>query len=451
VIDSVQNYIEKQHLANSGTPILVACSGGVDSMVLCEILIACNFKIGIAHCNFGLRGADSEKDEEFVTEYAIKSKIPFFIKNFDTNTYKSTHQISTQMAARELRYEWFEEIRKQNNFHCIATAHHLDDQIETILLNLAKGTGIAGLRGMLPKSNFIIRPMLEVPKKEILQFASTHQINFREDSSNAKDDYQRNKIRHHILPILAELNPSIDNTLTKFIDRIRDYELLSDEYISKLKSKYCSVKNGIIEIKMGFIQSHKAGKTILYHCLNDFDFNSAQIEDVFNSKDSGKQFFSSTHRIVKDRNSIFIIPNSVSKNEYLIYSEIPSKIIFNNYKAICTIVPIAELNMKTAEKYAYFDMAKIDFPILIRYFKEGDYFYPMGMAKQNSGKVGKKKVSKYFKDKKFTLLEKENTPILFSNEKLMWVMGSRVDDRFKITSSTTSVLKIQIVDTTLKH
>ena len=451
MITRIQTYIQQHNLANVGTPILVACSGGVDSMVLVDVLLKLNYKIAIAHCNFQLRGKESDEDEQFIQQFASQNNIPFHVIKFDTKTHKQNNDLSTQMAARTLRYEWFEKIRKENGYHCIATAHHLDDQLETILLNITKGTGIKGLTGMSAKNGFIVRPFLEIAKQEILDYATENKIAFREDSSNASDDYQRNLIRHQIVPQLQKINPSLHNSIIDFIDRMNDYEMLSNEQIEVAKKKCYSEKNNIVEIKLGFIKTHKAGQTVLFHLLKDFGFNSNNVNQIYQSyiqtKESGKQFFSETHRFVIDRKSLFIVPKNIERENYLTFDKIPNQIIFNNYKIQCSLVPIHEATIKPSNRYAYFDADKIEFPLMIRYYKEGDYFYPFGMSKQRTpGKAGKKKLSKYFKDEKFSLLDKENTSVLFSGEKLIWLVGCRIDDRFKVTEKTKTVLKMLVVD-----
>ena len=447
MINKIQTYIQHHNLANSGTSILVACSGGVDSMVLVDVLLKLNYNISIAHCNFQLRSKESDADEKFLHDFAVKHTIPFYTVKFDTKEYKKDKDVSTQMAARELRYNWFEQIRKENHYHSIAVAHHLDDQLETILLNMTKGTGIKGLTGMQPKNGYIIRPLLEISKQEILLYAKENNIQYREDSSNATDDYQRNLIRHQVVPQLEKINPSLHNLMIDFIDRMNDYETLTNQQIEVMKKKCYSEKNGIAEIKMGFIKAHKAGHTILFHLLRDFGFNSDVVQNIFDVKETGKQFFSETHRVVTDRKSLFIVPKNVERENYLSFVQLPNQIIFNNYKIQCSIAAVQELNIKPSNRYAYFDADKIEFPLLIRYYKEGDYFYPFGMSKPKTpGKIGKKKLSKYFKDEKFSLLDKENTAVLFSGEKLIWLVGHRIDDRFKVTEKTKTVLKMVIVD-----
>jgi len=451
----IQKYITQNNLFNSGTPILVASSGGVDSMVLIDVFLKSKYNIAIAHCNFQLRGKESDEDEQFIQQFASQNNIPFHVIKFDTKAYKQSNDISTQMAARALRYEWFEKIRKENNYHCIATAHHLDDQLENILLNITKGTGIKGLTGMQAKNGFIVRPFLEVSKQQILDYAKENNIAFREDSSNASDDYQRNLIRNQVVPQLQKINPALHTSVVDFIDRMNDYEALTNTQIEIIKKKCYSEKNGIAEIKFGFIKMHIAGQTILFHLLKEFGFNSDNVNQLFQTflslekleTQSGKQFFSETHRIVIDRRSLFIVPKNVERENYLSFDKIPNQIIFNNYKIQCSLVPIHELNIKTSNRYAYFDADKIEFPLLVRYYKEGDYFYPFGMSKPKTpGKAGKKKLSKYFKDEKFSLLDKENTAVLFSGEKLIWLINHRIDDRFKVTEKTKSVLKMVMID-----
>ncbi|MEZ5055037.1 MAG: tRNA lysidine(34) synthetase TilS [Chitinophagales bacterium] len=446
MLASIQQFIQQHNLFNSGTPILVACSGGVDSMVLCDVLLKLNFKIGIAHCNFQLRDAESDGDAQFVQSFAEKNKLPFFIKNFDTLDYKKSNAISTQMAARTLRYNWFEEIRIENGYHKIVTAHHLDDQIETIILNITKGTGLLGLTGIQPKNQFIVRPLLSISKQAILLYANEQQIAYREDSSNATANYQRNKLRHQVAPVLKEINPDFSNTMLDFISKMNDYNLLSTEYLQQLKRKCFAVKNDIVEIKLGFIHAHSASKTILFHLIQEFGFNADQVQNILQVKESGKQFLSNTHRLIVDRKSIFIQPLSIEKINIAVFDKIPNQMVFNNFTIQCALVPIQYLNLKSSHNYAYFDADKVQFPLCIRYAKEGDYFYPLGLGKQqNPAKVGKKKISKYFKDEKLSILEKEATPLIFSNEKLLWLVGHRTDERFKVTDTTKMVLKMHIV------
>ena len=446
MLEQVEKYIQDNNLANKGTPILVACSVGVDSMVLVKLLQLLTFPISIAHCNFQLRDEESDGDESFIRTYAEENNIPLFVKRFETIAYKKNSKISTQMAARELRYEWFEQIRKENNFHSIATAHHLDDQLETILMNFAKGTGVNGLSGMQAKNNFIIRPLLQIPKQSILQFAQDNHLAFREDSSNLTDDYQRNKIRHHITPKLLEINPNLYENVLQFTSIMQDTQTLLALQIDAIRKKCVSIKNGNTIIKINYVKQHPAKKTVLFLLLKDFGFTDIHIEQIFKVKESSKQFFSETHRLIIDRNELIITSIRHEILSHLLMDKIPNNIQFNQYKIQCSVVPIEHLNIKDSKNYAYIALEKLEFPLMLRYLKEGDYFYPFGIGKsKNPLKVGKKKIGKYFRDEKLSLLEKEQTPILFSKERAVWLVGHRIDDRFKVTGTTKEVLKFKII------
>ncbi len=446
MLEQIAKYIQDNNLANKGTPILVACSGGVDSMVLVDIFLKLDFKIAMAHCNFQLRGEESDEDENFIRTYAEKNNIPLFVNRFETIAYKKNAKISTQMAARDLRYEWFEQIRKENDLHSIATAHHLDDQLETILLNFTKGTGVNGLSGIRAKNNFIIRPLLQISKQSILQFAQENNIAFREDSSNRTDNYQRNKIRHHVTPKLLEINTNLYENVLQFSSIMQDTQALLELQMETIRKKCVSVKNGNTIIKINYVKQHLAKKTVLYYLLKDFGFTSSHIEQVFEAKESSKQFFSETHRLIIDRNEWIVTTIENEILSHLLMDKIPNNIQFNQYKIQCSVVPIEHLNIKDSKNYAYIALEKLEFPLMLRYLKDGDYFYPFGIGKpKNPLKVGKKKIGKYFRDEKLSLLEKEQTPILFSKERAVWLVGHRIDDRFKVTEATKEVLKFKII------
>lgn len=444
VLDKINTFIQKHNLCNSGTPMLVACSGGIDSMVLLDVLLKLNYSFAVAHCNFKLRGTESDDEMKFVADFCTRNNIRFFAQEFDTLHYKKENKISTQIAARQLRYEWFEKIRKENHFHCIVTAHHADDQLETILLNFTKGTGVNGLVGMKPKNNFIIRPMLAITKAEIMDFALANKIEYREDSSNSSNDYQRNKVRHNIIPVLKDINPNISAQINDFSNRMLDVATLLELQIEQIKKKCYTEKEGIIRIKINYIKNHISKNTIIYYMLKDFGFSNDVMYNVLYNSQTSAQFFSTTHRMILDRKELIVTSVEQDKMSTLFFEKIPNKIQFNNAKIECKLVPIEKLSLKENKQYAYFDADKIEFPLLIRYLKNADYFYPFGMKKSaKNDKVGKKKITKYFRDLKLNLLEKEKTPIIFSNEKALWLVGHCIDDRFKITSNTKFVLKMK--------
>lgn len=321
--------IEKEKLFQKNDLLLLAVSGGVDSVALCELCLQSGFHFLMVHCNFQLRGEESDEDENFIRTYAEKNNIPLFVNRFETIAYKKNAKISTQMAARDLRYEWFEQIRKENDLHSIATAHHLDDQLETILLNFTKGTGVNGLSGIRAKNSFIIRPLLQISKQSILQFAQENNIAFREDSSNRTDNYQRNKIRHHVTPKLLEINTNLYENVLQFSSIMQDTQALLELQMETIRKKCVSVKNGNTIIKINYVKQHLAKKTVLYYLLKDFGFTSSHIEQVFEAKESSKQFFSETHRLIIDRNEWIVTTIENEILSHLLMDKIPNNIQFN--------------------------------------------------------------------------------------------------------------------------
>ena len=443
----IQSFVKEQKLFPPKTPLLIACSGGPDSMAAVEILTNLGYPLGIAHCNFKLRGENANGDQDFVEAYAKERKIPFFTISFNTEIFAFKNRLSIQAAARELRYTWLEEVRKANGFHFIVTAHHKEDVVETLLLNAANKTGIKGLKGIPVKNEKIVRPLFPLSKTDILEYLSVNEINYREDESNASTKYTRNFIRQEVIPVLEKVNDKAVDHLFDLSQKANEAEFLLQERMVQIKRKIIFQKQETIEVKFGYVLNHASGKTILYEILKDFGFNSDQALAIYNSLESqsGIEFLSATHRIIKDRKSLFVNPLASNKVSVQQYDKIPNQILFNTYKIKIDQVPIDKSVLKQSANYAFFDLDKIEFPLTIRYWKPGDYFYPFGMTKQNSDKIGKKKLSKYFKDEKFSVNQKENLPVLFSGEKMIWLVGHRIDDRFKVTEETKIVLKLKIV------
>lgn len=443
----VQSFIKEKILFPPKTPLLLACSGGPDSIAAAEILSRLDYPIGLAHCNFKLRGADADGDQDFVENYAQSKSIPFFTISFNTEVYAFKNRISVQVAARDLRYTWLEEVRKSNNFHFIITAHHRDDVVETLLMNAVGGTGIKGLKGIPVKNDKIIRPLLPLSKAEIVDYLTHHQISFREDASNDTTKYTRNFVRHEVIPVLEKVNDQATAHLYELSQKANEADILMQERLSQIKRKIVSQKHETIEIKIGYLLQHASGSTILYEILKEYNFNSEQALAIYQHLEGqpGSEFLSGTHRIIKDRKSLFIHPINADKTYIQQYATLPNQILFNTYKIKVDQVPIDKWVLKHSSNYAFFDLDKIDLPLTIRYWQPGDYFYPLGMTKPNSDKIGKKKLSKYFKDEKLSVLQKENLPVLFSGEKMIWLVGHRIDDRFKVTEVTKRVLKLKIV------
>lgn len=418
--------------------VLLAVSGGIDSMVMLYLFEKSGFDYGIVHCNFQLRGDESDSDEDFVKRQVLIHGVPSYFKRFDTEEHAQINGISIEMAARELRYEYFEKIRGEHNYDFIATAHHSDDLIETFFLNLSRKTGIKGLTGIKDKSGRIIRPMLFAGRTDIEQFATGNYIDFREDSTNSEVVYQRNFLRHKILPLFSELNPSFKKNILASIDNLKDAETVYSGYFETEKQKVIenATDSPIINIKKLLNSPHP--KLLLLEILSEFNFNPPVIDEVFQSLDSesGKQFFSKTHRLVKDREKLFI--STVEEKENTIfYIEHDDMELFEPFDINIEKLPGKDFRIMKEQNIACLDSQKLEFPLLIRKWQLGDYFQPFGMT-------GFKKISDFFIDEKIPVHEKEKIWLLCSGEKIVWVMGHRIDNRFKIDKKTTSVIKIEI-------
>lgn len=436
MFESFLKYIKEQKLIDPSDKILLAVSGGVDSVVLCKLLHQAKIKFAIAHCNFTLRGEESDVDELFVEELAELYNVAFHSISFDTNSFAKKNKLSVQVAARELRYKWFEEIKTQFNFTLIATAHHQHDSIETFFINLLRGSGIRGLHGILPKQGDIIRPLLFANKVEIETFAKKNKLKFRRDSSNETDKYLRNKIRHKLIPLLSTINPSANKNIADTIENLREVETIYLKSIEKKRLKIVEEKNGLVKINIKELQKLKSLSAYLFEYLYPLGFNSKIIDDILESlnSESGKQFFSGTHRLIKDRKYLIISTNdkiidskniniSVSQKEIKVGS---NKIVFKK------MVHSKKVDLKASKDIAQVDFEKLKFPLQLRKWEHGDTFHPIGMK-------GKKKLSDFFIDQKFSLIEKENTMVLISDNTIVWVVGHRIDDRFKITDKTKQI------------
>ena len=441
MLKNFKEFISTNKLFDKSHKILVAVSGGIDSVVLCHLLEKVGFDFGIAHCNFNLRGKESDSDEKFVKNLAKQFNVPFHVKRFNTQAYSDKHGISIQMAARDLRYSWFEEIRAKNHYTYIAIAHHQNDEIETFFINLIRGTGIAGLHGIKVKTGNIVRPLMFADRKQIENFASKNKIKYREDSSNVSLKYLRNKIRHKLLPLLKEINPDVESSVINDIKRITQIENVFQSLVKEKKAAIVKQNGNIvfIDIEKIFALQHK--ELFLYEFLKPYNFSGDIIEKISDSlkKTSGKQFFSSTHRLLKDRTHLIISPLNNSKKEKKIlikenYSDIkiPLHLKFRTYNVSNNFEILKEKNI------ACFDKDKLIFPLILRKWKDGDYFYPFGMK-------GKKKISDFFTDQKLSILDKENIWLLCNENDIVWVVGHRLDNRYKVTDKTQRVLIAEFV------
>ncbi len=422
----VKNFIQQNHLLPPKAKIIVGLSGGADSIALLHLLHQAEYSCIAAHCNFQLRGEESLRDERFCTFFAHSLEILFEKITFDTRTYSLNHRISIEMAARELRYTWFEELRLKYNADAIAVAHHKDDSIETVLLNLIRGTGIHGLTGIHPKSKHIIRPLLCIDKKEILHYAKENNLNYVTDSTNLESEYIRNKIRLQIIPMLQEINPSVSNAIERTANNLFHTVKIYDDSIKKGINNVVSHNDtGEITICIKQLLSYPSPETLLYEILSTYHFNSITIGEIMNSltKQSGKLFYSSTHQLVKDRKSLIL----KEKNQIKL-PQLETKIL-----------PYSDnFELQPDKNIAYFDFDKLKFPLTIRQWKEGDYFIPLGMT-------GKQKISKYFKDHLINRIQKDNTMLLCNEEDIIWIIGERIDNRYCITKNTKFVYQVSIL------
>jgi tRNA(Ile)-lysidine synthase len=431
------HHIKKRKLCTPSDKILLAVSGGIDSMMLLDLFLSSGFKIFVAHVNFKLRGDESDKDENFVREKCLKYSIPFFTTSFNTEGYAQEKKLSIQMAARELRYAWFKELMTEYEFDCLATAHHLNDSIETALLNMIRGSGLEGWDGIAERNGKIIRPLLFATRTQIENYAADHQITWREDNSNSSDDYQRNFIRHRIMPLLAEVNPSLENSFANAMDKISSTIELADVGLSEWKQKFIKEKNQFLYISKQGLDSSMHPEGLLWNVTKNYGFNLDQCSQVVNSlnEQSGKVFYSPDYELVIDRSDLILSRRQDQLSEVLINE---SQTNASLGSASLQIETLAQASISNASNIALIDADKLKFPLVWRRWREGDYFYPLGMQH-------KKKISDFLIDQKLSLNEKKVTSLLCSGDDVVWVVGLRLDDRFKITSSTKKFLRISVL------
>jgi tRNA(Ile)-lysidine synthase len=431
MINEFKKFISENNLIRSGDKILLTVSGGIDSMVMAHLFHKLNYKTGIAHCNFSLRGRESDKDEEMVCQFAYKNSIPYYSTRFETKAYAKNNRLSVQMAARYLRYKWFEEIRSNNGYDSIAVAHNLNDNIETLLINLARGTGLTGMAGMKPVSNRIIRPLLFATRQDIIAYCDQNKIGFREDKSNADTKYTRNKIRHLVIPVLKEINPSIEITLNETAERFSGFNEIVSEYISRLRESISEEKEQFITYNISQLRTYLHNKALLFELFRPYGITNSLLivlKKVIEGK-TGGQIITDTHRIIKNRMEILVSDEEIADESFYPIMDVPDFCIFPGISSARRVRIKESFEIPSDPHIACIDSEKASFPMIIRKWKAGDYFYPLGMKQ-------KKKLSDYFIDNKYSRFEKENIFILESGGKIVWIIGDRIDDRYRITSTT---------------
>lgn len=435
----VQTYIQKQGLLTPQGLVIVGVSGGTDSVALLHILLSLGYGCVIAHCNFHLRMEESQRDEEFVRGWAAELKVPYYHIDFKTSEYATDHGISIEMAARDLRYAWFYELLQKLDAQAIAVAHHADDSIETMLMNLVRGTGLRGLTGIPPRNKKVVRPLLCLTRLELETYLIRHNLDHVEDSTNATMDYQRNKFRNEVLPLLEEINPSVRQTLYTTLGHFEGSLAIYQQAINTLENEIVHKESGSIKLDIDLLKKQVHIPTVMFELLHPYGFGTATIEQITETLDgeSGKVFYSDTHRLVKDRKYLILNPiESLGKDVFWI-SQYDTAIDqpFNmkmNKKAINN-----DFHVSKEKNCIHVEASQLIFPLQLRRWRESDSFYPFGMNQR-------KKISDFFIDNKLSLLEKERSWLLISGEDIIWIVGQRMDNRFKVTEGTKEVIEFLI-------
>ena len=430
----VRAYIDKHRLLSASDKVLVGLSGGADSVALLSVLVKLGYTCIALHCNFHLRGEESVRDEKFAQAFADKLHVPFCKIDFKTEQYAHENHLSIEMAARELRYAWFEDMRIRLQAQAIAVAHHRDDSIETLLMNLVRGSGIRGLVGIRPRNQYVIRPLLGVSRKEILAWLEEQQYTYVTDSTNLSDAYTRNFIRLRVLPLLEEINPSVRQTLSRTADHLSAAETIYLSVLEKARQELW-IKD---KLSIEKLMQYPSPETILYELLQPFGFSRQVASDVFRSLEgeSGKVFYSDSYRLVKDREYLLL-----SKRELILPITYTYPLEAGQWQAPFSfsfemIQKDADFAFQVSKDIAYFDADKLDSVLQLRRWQQGDWFIPFGMK-------GRKKVSDYFSDHKFTLEQKENAWLLCSGQSVIWLIGERSDNRFRVSADTKRILIVK--------
>jgi len=445
LLQRFQQYIIDHCLFSPKDTLLLAVSGGIDSVVLCELCKQAGYSFVIAHCNFKLRGAESERDAAFVQQLALTYNVPFLIRytwfaeivkreTGDVKRETENPELLEQAAKRETGN------RQPVTGNCLLTAHHLDDNIETMLMHFFRGTGIHGLRGMLPKQAHIVRPLLFARKQELAAFATENKLHWVEDSSNAQDKYSRNYFRNQLIPLVQNIYPETENNLAANLRRFADMELLYEQAVELHKKKLLEYKGPEVHIPVLKLQKAQPLHSIIYEIIKVYGFSPAQVDEVEHLLDSesGRYVSSATHRIIKNRRWLIIAPAQSEQAQTLAIDEDESRIGFENGALVFELLNTKNIQLINDPSIAFIDRTVLQFPLILRKWKKGDYFYPLGLTK-------KKKLARFFIDQKLSLTDKEKVWVLESNKKIVWVIGLRIDDRFKITGATKQILKIQLV------
>ncbi|QOI97612.1 MAG: tRNA lysidine(34) synthetase TilS [Flammeovirgaceae bacterium] len=435
MLEQFLNHIEKHTLCLKTDRILLAVSGGIDSMVMLDLFFAAGYPVGVAHANFQLRGAESEQDELFVKAVCQHKGIPFFARQFNTTEYAALNNLSIQMAARELRYAWFDELLEKENYNYLSTAHHLNDSIETVLLNWIHGGASEGLLGIPVKNNHIIRPLLFASRKMIETYATEKKLVWREDASNQTDDYPRNFLRHQVVPKLQALNPSLEETFQLGLEKLKAGHALETLAVNQLREAYFKAEESKVIIRKEVFEKIQH-PLMLWYLLREYHFTPAVCYDVVQAlrAQPGKRFLSPTHQLVIDRTTLIITPHKKFWQPVEITS-VQATASLGPWDM--TIEPVTGKAISADAGSALLDKDLVKFPLVWRTWKPGDFFYPLGMTH-------KKKISDFLIDNKVPLSDKPHVTVLESAGQIMWVVGYRIDNRFKVTAATQQALQFTL-------
>ena len=433
----VQTYILKEQLLTRNGSVIVGISGGADSVVLLHVLISLGYDCIAAHCNFHLRMEDSDRDEEFVRNMAHSYSIPFYSIDFETIKYAEEHKISIEMAARDLRYEWFNELLEKLNAQSIAVAHQTDDSIETVLMNLVRGTGLRGLTGIPSRNKNVVRPLLCCTRFEVENYLVHFELQHVEDYTNHTNKYLRNKFRNQILPLLTEINSSARENLYRSMQNLEGNLAIYQQAIDRIRDQVVDKSEEDIRLNIELIKQQVHIPTVMHELLSVYGFNPSIIEQITEALDaeSGKVFYSETHRLIKDRSYLIINAKDGNKSSSYFISQADTELLLPIHLRINRLSVTSDFQVSKSDNCLHIDASKLVFPLELRRWKQGDWFFPFGMNQ-------KKKLSDYFIDNKFSLTEKESSWILISDNNIVWIVGHRPDNRFKVTDKTKEVLEI---------
>lgn len=439
MLQAFLHYIQQKDLIVPHQKVLLAISGGMDSMVMLRLFHQSGIAFEIAHCNFGLRGVESDLDQQLVLETAKKLGIIVHHKRFDTKGYAQSNGLSIQMAARELRYSWFETLRNNRNLDLIATAHHQDDHTETVLINIIRGSGIKGLQGILPTRDQLIRPMLFATRADIERYAKDNNLVYREDASNADTKYLRNKIRHQLISLCKEINPSFNQSIQRLSDIALESQLFLTHYIKLIRQDILHQEGDLLYLSIEKLKGYPAPGLILYELLKEYAFTPEVCAEIGQSMNSqpGKSFFSTHYQCMKDRSFFILKAIGAPTDRFQTFVSAPgqSLVLGKHQLDISEILSPEQLRYEVYGKSqtALWDADRLSFPLEVRHARAGDYFIPSGMH-------GKKKISDFFTDLKLNAIQKAQCLVVVSGQDIVWVVGYRIDERYKATPKTQRII-----------